>query len=68
MSIVKWLTFQKGVRASQRGVALDAQDMEREERKDCCRDAAGSEPAGDAPSTVPLSPCVSVPPVLVLAA
>ena len=23
--------------------------MEREERQDCCRDAAGSEPAGDAP-------------------
>src|ERR1700746_1889919 len=28
---------------------LDAQDAEREEGEDCCRDAAGSEPAGDAP-------------------
>jgi len=40
---------QSGGDQGRRGVALDAQDMEREERQDCCRDAAGSEPAGDAP-------------------
>src|SRR5262252_5169560 len=40
---------QSGGDQRRRGVALDAQDMEREEREDCSRDAAGSEPAGDAP-------------------
>ncbi len=40
---------QSGGDQGRRGVALDAQDMEREEREDCSRDASGSEPAGDAP-------------------
>jgi hypothetical protein len=40
---------QSGGDQGRRGVALDAQDMEREERKYCCRDGAGSEPAGEAP-------------------
>src|SRR5947208_8387840 len=30
-------------------VALDAQDVEHEKSQDCCRDAAGSEPADYAP-------------------
>ena len=40
---------QSGRNQGRRVVALDAQDVEREESQDCCRDAAGSEPAGDAP-------------------
>ena len=40
---------QSGRDQGRRVVALDAQDVEREESQDCCRDAAGSEPAGDAP-------------------
>ena len=46
----------RGRDQGRRGVALDAQDMEREERQDCCRDAAGSEPAGDAPVHRPFEP------------
>jgi hypothetical protein len=40
---------QSGGDQGRRGVALDAQDVEREETQDCWRDAAACEPAGDAP-------------------
>jgi len=40
---------QTGRDQGRRVVALDAQDVEREESQDCRGNAAGSEPAGDAP-------------------